>query len=280
MISERWGSNPLGFIAIVESGLMLVGVRRVRGGLELRDRDRLAFTALFFALALAFLTASLPILLEKQWITLAFALEVAALAWLRRRIAHDGLLIAIGVLAGVVTVRLLLNPSLLDYQPRTSTPILNFYLYTFGVSAAAFLIAARWLAKEPAAQNFHLRTLLRWAAIILVFVLVNIEVADYFSVGSTVTFRLTGGGLAQDMTYSLVWGLFALTLLILGIYLREKALRIGALLVLVGTVAKVFLHDLWQLGELYRVGSILGLAFALLVVSYLTQRFVLRGETS
>ena len=280
MTTERWGSGPLGFISIVGGGLMLVGVRRVRGGLELSDRDRLAFTALFSALALAFLTASLPILLEKQWITLAFALEVAALAWLRRRIAHDGLLIAIGVLAGVVTVRLLLNPALLVYQPRTSVPIFNFYLYTFGVSAAAFLIAARWLANDPAAQKFYLRTLLRWAAIILVFVLVNIEVADYFSVGSIVTFRLTGGGLAQDMTYSLVWGLFALTLLVLGIYLREKALRIGALLVLVGTVAKVFLHDLWQLGELYRVGSILGLAFALLVVSYLTQRFILRGETS
>jgi len=120
--------------------------------------------------------------------------------------------------------------------------------------------------------------LLNWSAILLLFVLVNVEVADAYSVGSTVIFRLSGGGLAEDMTYSLVWGLFALVLLVLGIVRHNKALRIGALLVLVGTIAKVFLHDLWQLGALYRVGSIVGLAVALLAVSYLIQRYILRGE--
>jgi uncharacterized membrane protein len=50
--------------------------------------------------------------------------------------------------------------------------------------------------------------------------------------------------------------------------------------ILILTIAKVFLHDLWQLGALYRVGSIVGLAVALLLVSYLVQRFILRGEQS
>jgi uncharacterized membrane protein len=40
----------------------------------------------------------------------------------------------------------------------------------------------------------------------------------------------------------------------------------------------VFLHDLWHLGALYRVGSMVGLAMALLAVSFLTQRFILRGD--
>ena len=47
-----------------------------------------------------------------------------------------------------------------------------------------------------------------------------------------------------------------------------------ALAVLVLTIGKVFLHDLWNLGALYRVGSIVGLAVALLAVSFLTQRYV------
>jgi uncharacterized membrane protein len=117
---------------------------------------------------------------------------------------------------------------------------------------------------------------LRFAAALLLFVLLNVEIADYYSEGPVLAFHFTGGGLAQDMTYSLGWLVFSLLLLGLGIVQRRRAPRIGALLVLSLTVAKVFLHDLWALGSLYRVGSIVGLALALLGVSYLTQRFVRR----
>jgi uncharacterized membrane protein len=54
--------------------------------------------------------------------------------------------------------------------------------------------------------------------------------------------------------------------------------RMSALLVFLLAIGKVFLHDLWHLGSLYRVGSMVGLAAALLAVSFLTQRFILRGE--
>jgi uncharacterized membrane protein len=77
------------------------------------------------------------------------------------------------------------------------------------------------------------------------------------------------------MSYSLGWGAFGIGLLIAGILLKQRPARIGALAVVVLTLGKVFLHDLWALGSLYRVGSIVGLAVALLGVSYLTQRFIL-----
>ena len=109
------------------------------------------------------------------------------------------------------------------------------------------------------------------------FFLLNIEIADYYSTGSSLTFRF-GSSFSQDLTYSLAWGLFALFLLMLGILRKRKGLRIGALSVLTLTVGKVFLHDLWEIGSLYRVGSLVGLALALLVMSFLTQRFVLRRE--
>ncbi len=50
--------------------------------------------------------------------------------------------------------------------------------------------------------------------------------------------------------------------------------------VLLLTIGKVFLHDLWDLGSLYRVGSIVGLGVALLAVSFLTQRYVFSREES
>ncbi len=45
---------------------------------------------------------------------------------------------------------------------------------------------------------------------VLAFLLLNIEIADYFSApGSTLTFEF-GGNFARDMTYSIAWALFAL----------------------------------------------------------------------
>jgi uncharacterized membrane protein len=44
------------------------------------------------------------------------------------------------------------------------------------------------------------------------------------------------------------------------------------------TIAKVFLYDLGELQDLYRVASLLGLAVSLILVSLAYQRFVLRRE--
>jgi uncharacterized membrane protein len=44
------------------------------------------------------------------------------------------------------------------------------------------------------------------------------------------------------------------------------------------TIGKVFLHDVGELGDLYRVASLLGLAISLILVSLAYQRFVLRGR--
>jgi uncharacterized membrane protein len=240
--------------------------------------DRRFALALFGASTLIFVTAAIPILLDKEWITVAWALEAAALAWLATRIPEEGLVKASVALAAAAFVRLVLNPLLWGYHPRSGTPIVNWYLYTFGVPAVAFLLAARWISGSGWARSSRLPEILRAASGILLFVLLNVEIADFYSTGVSLTFRLSGGGLGEDMTYSLSWGLFAIGLLFLGLAQRSKLTRAAALLVLLLTIGKVFLHDLWNLGALYRVGSIVGLAIALLAVSFLTQRFVLARE--
>lgn len=274
-----WGTGRLGIASVVLGALAFAALRRV---LTMPgDPAQRRFTAaLFGGVTLLFLTAAIPILLDKEWITVAWALEAAALAWLSTRIREEGLLYACGTLAAAAFVRLVLNPALWSYHPRDPTPIFNWYLYTFGVPAIAFLLAAHWLRDETAARDLRLPGLLRLFAGVLVFVLLNVEIADFYSTGSTLDFRLSGGGLAQDMTYSLAWGLFALVVLLLGITRKSKSTRAAALVVLLLTIGKVFLHDLWDLGSLYRVGSIVGLGVALLAVSFLTQRYVFSREQS
>jgi uncharacterized membrane protein len=54
------------------------------------------------------------------------------------------------------------------------------------------------------------------------------------------------------------------------------ALRWLSLGFLVLSIGKVFLYDLGELKDLYRVASLVGLAFSLILVSLAYQRFVFR----
>jgi len=57
----------------------------------------------------------------------------------------------------------------------------------------------------------------------------------------------------------------------------STGLRWVSLGLLIATIAKVFLHDLGELRDLYRVASLVGLAISLLAVSLAYQRFVFRS---
>jgi len=274
-----WHDEPLGGAAVACATLALVMLRKARAETGDQPGVRLELSALFGGLTLAFITASVPILLSNEWLTVAWALEVAALAWLVTRVPHKGLVIAAAALAAAVCVRLIANPWLWEYHPRSGTPVFNWLLYSFGIPATAFLVAAWQLTRNELARHLRLPAILRAASVIILFVLLNMEVADFYSRGEAITFRLSGETLAEDMTYSLSWGVFSLGLMGIGLWLRSRATRIGAILVLLLTVGKVFLHDLWELGALYRVASVIGLALALLAMSFLIQRFILRKDT-
>ena len=98
--------------------------------------------ALFGGAALFFITLIFPIEFDRQWITVGWALEGAALCWLFRRIPHPGLRLAGIALLVVVFVRLALNPAVLSYHSRAEFPVFNWYLYTYGIVTACTFAAA------------------------------------------------------------------------------------------------------------------------------------------
>jgi hypothetical protein len=274
---NTWPDAALGAGAVVAGALSL--------GMMVFARDRIttrspsSVVALLGGVTLLFLAAAVPIALNKQWITVAWGLEAAALAWLYLRIPHRGLLAASAALAVSTAVRLVANPWLWEYHPRSGVILLNWYLYTFGLPALAFFGAAYLLRGDETANKYRYPMSLCFGGGALLFVLLNVEIADAYSTGETIGVHL-GASLSEDMTYSLSWGVFGLATLVLGMWLRSPKARVSSLVVLLLAIGKVFLHDLWHLGALYRVGSMVGLAIALLVVSFLTQRFALRGDRS
>jgi hypothetical protein len=267
------GVLPVGIAAAL--ALLLVALLRVEAPAA-RDLGRLALVA---GAALAFVTAAIPLQLEKEWITIGWALEAAALAWLFTRVPHRGLLLASAGLSAVVFARLVLNEAVLSYHERSATPILNWYLYTYLVAAAALFLAARFLrgtADELTAGRVRASSVDVTFGTVLLFALVNIQIADWFATGPALTFNLARGtSLAQDLAYTLAWAVFGVGLLAAGIAGRSRTARIAALALLVVTVLKAFLHDLARLGGLYRVASFVGLAISLALVAVALQKFVL-----
>jgi uncharacterized membrane protein len=163
------------------------------------------------------------------------------------------------------------------YEPRGSMRILNWYLYAYLACAAAFLFAAWWLSRKadpPDTIATMLARALPAGATILLFLLLNIEIADYYATGPAIVFRF-GVTVSQDLTYTIGWLLFGMALLGFCIYLRSHAGRVAALVLIAVTTFKCFLYDLGSLEGLYRVGSFVGLATALALVSLALQKYVL-----
>ena len=243
---------------------------------------RLNQLAWFGGVALFFITLIFPIQFERQWLTVAWALEGAALLWLFHRVPHPGLRAVGAVLLVTAFVRLALNPAVLGYHVRGDIGILNWYLFAYGLATAALFAGAR-LAAPPRhlVLGVNVPPLFNTLGAILAFILLNIEIADYFTAPGVkaLAFQFTGN-FGRDMTYTIGWALFALGLLGAGIRWQTKAARYAAITLLSIALLKLFFHDLARLEALYRIGALFAVAVIAMLASFAYQRFLPGNEKS
>jgi uncharacterized membrane protein len=168
-----------------------------------------------------------------------------------------------------------LNPAVLTYHRRAAIPILNWYLYAYGITTVCLIAGARLLQPpRHLVRNVNVLPWLQGMVAILAFLLLNIEIADYFSTSpTTLTFQFSGN-FARDMTYSIAWALFAFGLLVFGVWKKRPAPRHASLGLLAVTLLKLFLHDLAHLDAVYRIGAFIGVAIVSLLASFTYQRFL------
>ncbi len=231
--------------------------------------------ALYGGAGLFFITLIFPLQYHREWITISWALEGAALCWLFRRVPHPGLRLTGVALLAVAFARLGLNPLVLSYHARAAHPFFNWYLYAYGVVSIALFAGAAQLAKpRNLAAGVNVEALLYTLGTVLAFLLVNIEIADYFNTpgAPVLTFEFSGN-FARDMSYSIAWALFALLLLVIGIARRNAPVRYAGVALLSVTILKLFFHDLSELDQLYRIGAFIAVAVIAIAASYLYQRF-------
>jgi uncharacterized membrane protein len=284
-VVRSWGKGMIGLLPLTLAALTVVGLAGISQRFVARVGDRagagsrLRYMALFAAVALGFVAVAIPLQLDRQWITLGWALEAAAVFWLFGRLPHAGLKTFGALLYALVGVRLLLNwDNVLRYQGH-GRPIFNWLLYTYGVPALCCLLGAAALTRAEATPGSrrYLAPAVSLLGLVLIFVLINLEVVDFYSAGHYLE-PTTERPLARDLTMSVAWALYATVLLVIGFWRQRKTLRFISLGVLGLTVAKVFLYDLSTLAGIYRVLALLALGVVSIVVSLLYGRALRQKE--
>lgn len=275
LVKRAFPNSMMGLVPLAFAIPALIGlyaVIRKFPGMNGKQRGRVAW---FGGVALFFITLVFPIQFSRQWITVSWAIEGALLLWLFRRVAHPGLQLTGLALLAVSFIRLTLNPAVFTDYPRGGTAILNWHLYVYGVVAAAQFAGGYWFSDpERRLKDIPARGVLHACGGILLFLLMNIEIADYFTppADRCVAFRFEGN-FARDMTYSISWGLFSLGLLAIGFWKRSKHARYASVALLVVTLLKLFIHDLATIQNVFRIGALVGVAVIAFVASFLYQRF-------
>ncbi|MFC1884668.1 DUF2339 domain-containing protein [Thermodesulfobacteriota bacterium] len=187
-------------------------------------------------------------------------------------------------MAGLVLIIVgLLKAMILPFSFRVAfaqmTPLLNppSFVYLFCLAALIYLTMRKWDQRWP---MLMVVPRVFWGVVLAIFtfVVLNIEIASVFAIKGRPFSMMTHGSLAMQLAYSIGWLLFAIGLLVVGIRWNVVKVRWAAILAIVATACKIFILDVRSLGQLYRVGSLLGLAVVLILVSFLYQRFLSEGK--
>jgi uncharacterized membrane protein len=280
---DIFGVHTDGIPAVLAGAVVLLslGIAKQRAPESVRV-SAIAWPA---AAALGFITVAIPLQLENEWVTVGWALMGAALLALFRRVDHAGLKYFALLHFSVVGIRLLMNPYVLEYHPVSTWPFLNWLAYTYLVPTAAALAGFAWLRDIEIPRRRRIEASLMpkdvplfanalgVLAVALGFAWVNLTIFDAFAPDGPLEIEFDRQP-ARDLTLSLAWALYGAVLLGIGMWRKSTALRGLSLCLVMLTIAKVFLVDLGNLQDLYRVASLVGLAVSLIVISLAYRRFV------
>jgi uncharacterized membrane protein len=254
----------LGF-AVVYLGISAAFKERFLG------KDTEFISLLHLAIAIAFVTISIPLKFNARWITIGWLIESAALLWISVSQRNRFLYYLAGGALGLGITRLLFFDRF-----QTETLVFNERFITYVIAIAVLAGIARLGKYESSRRESQL---LRASFVVLNFlalVALTLEASDYFY--RQMTLSMDSHAIyhqllvARGFTYSAIWLVYGAALMAIGLWRRSAFVRWQSLLLIAVTIAKVFLYDVSQLGGSYRIVSFIALGAVLLAISYIYQR--------
>jgi uncharacterized membrane protein len=186
--------TPWGLISIGLAVPFLIGAERLA---HWRGRMAGATEALGFLAAGVsfFIAAAIPLELSREWITVAYAIELAAVAYIASALDLVAMRRLCWPLLAAVLIRFVLNPEVLHY---------THVFWGYAVSIVALAVATRFIADD------RLRRAVEAGATLLAFVMLTLEIRILF--GPT-DIEAHEAAFFERSVYVAVWGAFALAAL-------------------------------------------------------------------
>jgi len=247
-------------------GLLAAALALLHLGVAREIRRVVPAATLYAGVAACFTTLAIPIQFSAWRVTIAWALEAAALAWIGARAASRKLIwiaLAVFFLAGC---RLLAVDAQMYASPGLYAMFLNARFLTFITAAAAL-----WFAASQARAVGRVEALFAYLGghLVAIWALV-LEVlawAERSAPGPEVA-------ILESTAVSILLAACAVVLVAIGVRTRSLPDRVAGLALIVVVVAKLYLYDVWQMSRgIYRVAAFAGLGALLLGTSYLYSRY-------
>ena len=230
------------------------------------------------ATAAGFLCVAVPLQLRGSWIPVAWAAEAVIVFYLSLTIRPDKVPAAGLAVLALALVSLLLQPVYITGQ--------EFWIFLnkgavahLAVMAAVTLMISlycRHTREIPVTGSAKLLRLLQILLNLLIIYFFTLETNAYFHYRMWQAVRpedIYALGNMENLTLSLVWGLHAATLIILGFWRKLQGIRLFGLGFMGVVIVKVFLFDLSNLSTPNRILSFMTLGVILLAVSWLYHRY-------
>src|SRR6516162_3211480 len=236
------------------------------GGLLVWQPKRL-ISSWLIAQGMTFLLVFWAQILSDDWLPVFWSAEVVVLYWIAAK-SDDRLLLVGTTIIGF----LVFFEGFADLIHLGSTRHDFFFTPDFlprwiaGISIIASLLLVSWLDQTGRVHGIHPKfsRLFEALGILRLFVFANMELLRF----ATQFMRAI-----EAAALSVLWSLFAVALMIVGVWFRRKAYRFAAIVLLFATVLKVFAYDTAEVSTPYRILSCLVLGAILVIVSFLYYRF-------
>jgi Predicted membrane protein (DUF2339) len=271
----QYDKNPLSIVTLAYSvialSLALVFWHRSVGVPSMAPRPYGPAVTWLIAQGLIYLLLTWVVILSNKWTILFWAAQLVATYWIAAKAKDRVLLNGTIVLGLVVTFRFLfVDVDILGSafaNERFGDDLFSRWL--IGLSVIACLLAVWWLASRGLVNGVH-SALARWfevVGLISLFGFLNAELERLsWEWRSPVTLA----------AFSILWTLFAASLLVIGFLWKRKFYRMCGIVLLFLTVGKVLLFDTAEVSAPYRILSCAVLGAILIALSALYYRFAAR----
>lgn len=251
----------------------------------------------YVALAVIFVTITIPVQMRSNWIAISWAIEAIVLIWMGFKLGLKDIRRA-GLVIGAVS---LIKAMLFDYSYAAGEYAKNVFIFNermfthLAVVLIIFLTALLYKRNKSELTGGE-KSAAAFLVILANFVLVvqfSVEANTYFahltqlkvmSEPEVVMGKVTNTRLlfnveysklfsARELVLSLLWVAYAFVIVAAGMYRKFRALRVMGLVLFGAAIFKIFLFDLSQLDKIYRIISFMTLGVVLIVASLFYQKY-------